>query len=1679
MFMKKISNHSMVISNKFKNNLKTQCMKKKSLFSILTAICSVASLHASSRGNPLLISDERPLVSNRSILFTTYTYDLDPLIVISQNVNEKGLVVMSGQFNKPFTNSNILLSVKYQNAQGEWVTGWCKTLYSYNQYNEILKATFELPASANPTYNLKVELSSDSSTSNFNSVVWGKVVSHYKQSDYTAANCDLDENEYTILLTPRKESTLITDANGKVTGVKDRVTSANSWNKLGNVIMNNKKSNVVFSPKNPAILFDSNGIKSIKMLNTGAVSDTLGSTPELIYDAVAGHPIPYLYTYNDPVYMVAGKFSISGLLLKFSQWPGDANGPGYHDFRNPNLLKSRYFNLYDTMYEKLSDFMQDQEPIVIVSSQATGLRIYKSNGTYISFSNLTGTSNYGAVFFGYGNDQGGARRGPGSENLIISNTPEMTLYGMGALRNDATTTSQSVRSLSDIESEIAKFTNYVGIFGNVRLDTGSCSNSCYTLNSGAQPNLVTDWTKAPNSYIFTGKDEKHNNANVDGLYIPVKKAYEMWAKGGDFMKDDNGNYTKIPEGGTATAGLYWEDEPGLIKSVALEGAGENAKIRIMVNKIKEGNAVISYKVNNQIYWTWHIWVTDDPRTNGSTYHHDFEKDKEGIPVTNWKWMDRNLGATNANFVGNDWHKSAGLQYQWGRKDPFPAFGLKDLSLYSISGEINLSPADPNFQSKFIKIRGNKYSAQLNTGTDTPNGNIRFSIRNPINFIATPIYVAKNGEPLLNDNEDFLKQNTNNTWMPLINMTTWFSKEKYKQFIPPYRENIIAWDLWGDTRQGNYSDIDDAAAGESSARYALKSSFDPCPCNWRVPSSYFSGGRNYEDPSYQTNRYSPWGKHTGNTVDPEFNGTSLNSDYPGIKIYPQFGFDFSEVPGMNLGKFPINGNYEAYPNNASPLKYGTGWITPVINFQDQSADGGLLTTTFITASEMINNVRYPTFGAAGLALISDPLSGSKPKPGWHRFSSSAYAGSGGVRCIYDPNNAYMPEEFETEFISSGSEAYSLETLKTWAKLPNSYVEYTNSALVTPNPNGNSVDANKDNDRIVEIPLRKAYAMHKLYLSTDFSPLPGGTKSSSVVWTNNKTLIQKMEIIDGSIDTAVLKITLNPNATGNAVVAFHTGTGTWTANKHNDPVVWSWHIWAPRSVIEKYTFDPENASNGGVITANDQFKDPMTSAGVPMKTTFMDRDLGARLPFINEHIFGYNTAAYTGPLGSSNNNNPAAVARLDQMHDSGGLHFQWGRKDPLPVFYNPGMFYNHVAGGVRPFNDYFVYRQNNPANPTTGVIPYANNMLESEYLTNYTQPYTTYSTTANVSAFDSKADKLKKVVKYSVNNPLSYLYQTDAAKTDWVSDENGNMPERWGHATEKSPYDPCPAGWRIVDLESVSTGVILGNLISKGNTPWFYNAKFTSTYGMDPGNINAFVKNEPYSISNMNYVGKFVYGNASGIGSFRYGFVLNNPEYNIGVFPNNGIRGFNGGNTLNDSKLMSNPDTFMKSGIWTSANQGTSGYSFGMLFNAVITQTPGTNDKLFYLTPTFGFRPQAAMSCRCAEIKYDANGNEIGRYDPNKIPVTTNTNGPATITLSTPEIDNMVKNKLIVFPNPVKDLLNLDAKDDKDYYYQIYNMAGQLIKKGKFNNKQTNISELQTGNYLIRINNSESIVKIIKQ
>jgi hypothetical protein len=167
-----------------------------------------------------------------------------------------------------------------------------------------------------------------------------------------------------------------------------------------------------------------------------------------------------------------------------------------------------------------------------------------------------------------------------------------------------------------------------------------------------------------------------------------------------------------------------------------------------------------------------------------------------------------------------------------------------------------------------------------------------------------------------------------------------------------------------------------------------------------------------------------------------------------------------------------------------------------------------------------------------------------------------------------------------------------------------------------------------------------------------------------------------------------------------------------------------------------------------------------------------------------------------------------------------------------------------------------------------------------------------------------------------------------------------------------------------------------------------------------------------------------------------------------------------------------NNFQYSGVWTAAlNSNYIGRPINILFDSSSSANRfmafhDNND------PYFG------MNCRCVKIKYDQNGNEEGPIPA--IPITSGSNVKASNVFTKDDISVKIKdNKITLFPNPVQNLLYIKATDDKDYYYQIYSATGQLVKAGKFENKFTDVSGLVNGVYLVRINNSETVVKIVKK
>jgi len=89
------------------------------------------------------------------------------------------------------------------------------------------------------------------------------------------------------------------------------------------------------------------------------------------------------------------------------------------------------------------------------------------------------------------------------------------------------------------------------------------------------------------------------------------------------------------------------------------------------------------------------------------------------------------------------------------------------------------------------------------------------------------------------------------------------------------------------------------------------------------------------------------------------------------------------------------------------------------------------------------------------------------------------------------------------------------------------------------------------------------------------------------------------------------------------------------------------------------------------------------------------------------------------------------------------------------------------------------------------------------------------------------------------------------------------------------------------------------------------------------------------------------------------------------------------------------------------------------------------------------------------------------------------GSTTLSISKLDLDQYT---LDLFPNPSSQQLNIKLKDLKLINFKIYNLRGQLIKSGDFDNNinqsSINIHNINSGVYLLRINDLNTL-KFIKK
>ena len=204
-----------------------------------------------------------------------------------------------------------------------------------------------------------------------------------------------------------------------------------------------------------------------------------------------------------------------------------------------------------------------------------------------------------------------------------------------------------------------------------------------TANDGSGVKAEAEVTVIPNETTFT------STANC---YIVTKA-------GAYAFKAVKGNSSESV-GSVASAEVLWEtfgtDVAPAVGDLVKDVSYKDGEITFTATD-KKGNAVIAAKdAAGNILWSWHIWLTDQPKEQ--EYYHNAGT-----------MMDRNLGATSSTpgDVG-----ALGLLYQWGRKDPF-------LGSSSISEAV---------EAKSTITWPSAVSSDSSTGT------IAYAIANPTTFI---------------------------------------------------------------------------------------------------------------------------------------------------------------------------------------------------------------------------------------------------------------------------------------------------------------------------------------------------------------------------------------------------------------------------------------------------------------------------------------------------------------------------------------------------------------------------------------------------------------------------------------------------------------------------------------------------------------------------------------------------------------------------------------------------------------------------------------------------------------------------------------------------------------------------------------------------------------------------------
>lgn len=300
--------------------------------------------------------------------------------------------------------------------------------------------------------------------------------------------------------------------------------------------------------------------------------------------------------------------------------------------------------------------------------------------------------------------------------------------------------------------------------------------------------------------------------------------------------------------------------------------------------------------------------------------------------------------------------------------------------------------------------------------------------------------------------------------------------------------------------------------------------------------------------------------------------------------------------------------------------------------------------------------------------------------------------------------------------------------------------SNSAIVKPNGGSVTFDIRKC--------LNNGFTTE-----ADLNSMMGAssTLTADVLWQDGDVIHSSDVILDAV--HGLLSVKSTRSAVGNAVVALYPN-----ASKNQGEILWSWHVWvtdydpdaivAANAIAEQNTAYTASGANGQVHTYGPNYWKYCEGKAI------MDRNLGAARTY------------YVAPAAVNSD------AEKNQVAECFGMSYQWGRKDPFP----PAL--GSSINGTLP---YFPDRPS-PISiyAADGVTPLAANASGLK--------------TAEVA---TAMDGGENALPYAVKNPLTFIKGAPVSNRDWyTTDANGHNDNLWGAGSSKSPYDPCPKGWRTL-------------------------------------------------------------------------------------------------------------------------------------------------------------------------------------------------------------------------------------------------------------------------------------------